>query len=173
VPASTLNDVVRILSDGIDEVVVNFCDDQVSFIIGDATLTSRLIDGNFINYRQLIPSKTEVVTTVDRGEFVRITKISELFARESAGSITLKADEVASALSIHSIASQLGENTSEAEATIKGSGTITLNSRFLLDALNQIDGDNVKFQFSGKLAPALLTAEADDTNKHIIMPVKS
>jgi DNA polymerase-3 subunit beta len=136
-------------------------------------VTSRLIDGNFINYRQLIPNKTEVIATLDKSEFVRITKISELFARESAGSITLKADSDTSTLSIHSITSELGENDSEAEATVKGKGVITLNSKFLLDALNQIDSDNVKFQCSGKLAPALLTAETDDTDKHIIMPVTS
>jgi len=173
VPASTLNDVVRIISDEIDEIAMNFSDDQVSFVVGDAMVTSRLIDGNFIDYRQLIPTKTEVSAVLDRGEFIRITKISELFARASAGSITLKVDQDSSTLNIHSITSELGENNSVAEATVKGSGVITLNSRFLLDALNQIDGDNVKFQFSGKLAPALLMAEGDDTYKHIIMPVKS
>ncbi len=173
VPASTLNDVVRIITDDTEEVIVNFSDDHISFVVGDATITSRLIDGNFINYRQLIPSKTDVVATLDHGEFVRITKISELFARESAGSITLKVSSDTSTLSIHSITSELGENDSEAEATVKGDGVITLNSKFLLDALNQIDGDNVKFQFSGKLAPALLTTDGDDTYKHIIMPVKS
>jgi DNA polymerase-3 subunit beta len=173
VPATTLNDVVRIISDEIDEINVSFSDDQISFIVGDATIASRLIDGNFINYRQLIPTKTEVIATLDRGEFVRITKISELFARETAGSITLKVDPDKSTLSIHSITSELGENNSEAEATVKGKGVITLNSKFLLDALNQIDGGTVKFQFSGKLAPALLTAEGDDSYKHIVMPVKS
>ncbi|MCL2280824.1 DNA polymerase III subunit beta [Candidatus Saccharibacteria bacterium] len=173
VPASTLSDVVRIISDEIKEITVNFSDDQISFVIGDTVVTSRLIDGNFIDYRQLIPNKTDVVATLNHDEFIRITKISELFARETAGSITLKVDADTSTLSIRSITSELGENNSEAEATVKGSGTITLNSKFLLDALSQIDGDNVKLQFSGKLAPALLTADDDDTYKHIIMPVKS
>ncbi|MCL2173831.1 DNA polymerase III subunit beta [Candidatus Saccharibacteria bacterium] len=173
IPASALSDVVRILSDETKEVIMSFSDDQVSFVIGDVTVTSRLIDGNFIDYRQLIPTKTDVVATLDRNEFIRITKISELFARESAGSITLKVDASSSTLSMHSITSELGENNSIVEATIKGSGAITLNSKFLLDALNQIDGENVKLQFSGKLAPALLTADGDDTYKHIIMPVKS
>lgn len=173
VPASTLNEVVRIINETTEEVALNFDDDQISFAVGEAMITSRLISGNFIDYRQLIPAKTDVVAVLDRSEFVRITKISELFARESAGSITLKADPATSTLSIHSIMSELGENKSMAEATVKGGGTITLNSRFLLDALSQIDSDNVKFQFSGKLAPALLTAEDDDTYRHIIMPVKS
>jgi DNA polymerase-3 subunit beta len=173
IPASTLADVVRVVGDGVEEIAVNLSDDQISFLVGDGIVTSRLIDGNFINYRQLIPTKTEVVATLDRSEFIRITKISELFSRESAGSITLKVDPDRSTLSIHSITSELGENDSEAEAVVKGKGAITLNSKFLIDALNQIEGDSVKLQFSGKLAPALLTAEDDSTYKHIIMPVKS
>jgi len=173
VPASTLSDVARIMSDSVKEIKIDFSDDYVSFIVGETTIISRLIDGNFINYRQLIPTKTEVEATLSCSEFVRITKISELFARESAGSITLNVDSETSTLSIHSITSELGENNSEAEATVKGNGVITLNSKFLLDALNQISGDNVRIQFSGKLAPALLTSENDDEYKHIIMPVKS
>ena len=54
-----------------------------------------------------------------------------------------------------------------------GEGSITLNSKFLLDALNQINNDNIKLEFSGKLAPVLLTADDSDDYKHIIMPVKS
>ena len=173
VPASTLTEVVRIISDETEEIIINFSDDQISFMVDSAIITSRLIDGSFINYRQLIPSKTDIIATLDRGEFIRITKISELFSRESAGSITLKVDSDTSTLSIHSITSELGENNSQAEATVKGKGVITLNSKFLLDAINQIDGDTVKLQFSGKLAPVLLTADGDSSYKHIIMPVKS
>lgn len=173
IPATTLNDVVRILGEDVSEVKIGFSDDQVSFEIDGILITSRLIDGNFINYRQLIPTKTDVTATLNRSEFVRVTKISELFARESAGSVIMKADSAVSMLNIHSVASQIGENTAEAEATISGDGTVTLNSKYLLDGLNQLDGENVKLRFSGKLAPILLTAEDNDDYKHIIMPVKS
>lgn len=173
IPASTLNDVVRVLSDEVKEIQIRLNDEQISFTIGDKVVTSRLIDGKFIDYRQLIPKKTDTVVTLEKSEFQRIAKISELFARESAGSVTLEANPTTAMLSIHSIASQLGENTSEAEANVKGDGSITLNSRYLLDALGCIDGEKVTFQFSGKLAPSLLTAEKSDDYKHIIMPVKS
>jgi len=173
IPSSTLTDITRVLSEDIKSIKIKLGDAQITFELGDIIVTSRLIDGNYIDYRQLIPKKTDTVATLEKSEFLRITKISELFARESAGSITIKADPVAGMLTIHSIASQLGENTSEAEADIKGDGSITLNSRYLLDALSVIDSDKIKFQFSGKLAPTLLTAEKSDDYKHIIMPVKS
>lgn len=171
VPASTLADVVRIIGDEAD-IRVELDDEQISFIIGDATITSRLIDGRFIDYRQLIPTKTEFSAAADRSEFIRVTKVAELFARESAGSIILKTDQTDQIISVQSIASQLGENTSTVEADVKGDGVVTLNSKFLLDALNAISGDKVYLHFSGKLAPALLTGD-DDAYKHIVMPVKS
>lgn len=173
IPASTLSEVVRVLSDDKEIVKIGFSDEQVSFIIEDTTITSRTIDGNFIDYRQLIPSNSEIQLLINRSELIRAVKVSELFARESAGSITLQADANKGALSIHTITSQIGENSSVVEASGVGEGSITLNSKFLLDALNQINSDNIKLQFSGKLAPVLLTADDGDDYKHIIMPVKS
>lgn len=173
VPASTLNDVVRILTEEDKAVTIGIGEDQIEFNVGQTTINSRLIEGNFINYRQLIPSKTEIEAVVNRSELLRITKISELFARESAGSITLNISSKSSTLNVHSIASELGENTAETDAETKGDGAITLNSKFLLDALNQVDDENVRLQFNGKLAPVLLTAENNLDYKHIIMPVKS
>ena len=173
VPAATLNDVSRILTDELKEIEIGFSDDQISFEIGDTVITSRLVSGNFINYRQLIPTKTDVKATLNRGEFVRVVKVSELFARESAGSIVMTADSKKSLINVNSITSQIGENSNEIEATVSGDGTVTLNSKFLLDGLGQIDGENMTIQFSGKLAPILIVGENDETYKHIIMPVKS
>ncbi|MCL2037480.1 DNA polymerase III subunit beta [Candidatus Saccharibacteria bacterium] len=171
VPASTLSDVLRVLN-GDEKVRIELDDEQISFMIGDITITSRLIDGRFIDYRQLIPTKTEFSATVDRNEFIRIVKVAELFARESAGSIVLKTKQAGQELSVESITSQIGENNSTIDAEVKGDGVVTLNSKFLLDALNAIGDDKVNLHFSGKLAPVLLTGENDDY-KHIVMPVKS
>jgi DNA polymerase-3 subunit beta len=173
VPAATLTEVTRVISDDLNEIKLGFSEDQVTFYLDDIIITSRLVDGQFINYRQLIPTKTEVSAEVERAELTRAVKVSELFARASAGSIALNANSAEHSLTIHSIASEFGENTVTADAEVTGNGEITLNSKFLRDALNCLNGEMVAFQFSGKLAPALLTAVGDDSYKHIIMPVKS
>jgi DNA polymerase-3 subunit beta len=108
-----------------------------------------------------------------RPDFVNVTKVSSLFARESAGSVTVVVDEAEKNLSIRSIASQLGENTATAEAAVSGSGTITLNSRYLLDALQALNGDEVVFGFNGKLDATLLKDAKHADYVHIIMPLKS
>lgn len=174
IPASTLQEVLRTLSDDIQEIEMLFDETQVRFRMNGIEITSRLIDGKYPDYRQLIPASSESTITINTTEFTRITKIAGLFARASGGSVTLTADSEKQTFSIHSVASELGENTSSAEAKIDGDGQVTLNSRYLADALSVVGADEVTFRFSGKLAPCVLTPTAKDSEyTHIIMPLKS
>ncbi len=174
VPTSSLQEVLRTINETIDEVEVLFDDTQVRFRVGEAEITSRLIDGKYPDYRQLIPASSETTVNIKAEEFTRTVKIASLFARESGGSVTLNASNEKQELSIHSIASELGENTSVAPATVSADGQITLNSRYVTDALSVLDSPEVTFRFSGKLSPCVLTAtQKDQTYTHIIMPLKS
>ena len=174
IPTSTLQEVLRTITDDVTEIDMLFDETQVRFRVGESEIVSRLIDGNYPDYRQLIPDTSETNITLSSTEFVRITKIAGLFARESGGSVTITADKEKQTLLIHSIASELGENTSSSTAEVSSDGQVTLNSRYLSEALSVLDGDTVNFRFSGKLAPCVLTAKAEDINyKHIIMPLKS
>ena len=173
IPASTLNEVVKSIDDTIDVEVI-FDESQVCFKTDNIEIISRLIDGRFPDYRQLIPDKSETEVRINKADFARVTKIAALFARESGGGITLKASKDNSLLSIHSIASELGENTSEANATISADGQITLNSRYLNEVFNIIEGTDLIFSFNGKLAPCLIQEDIKKPDyKHIIMPMKS
>lgn len=175
IPTSTLQEVMRTLSDDMNEVEILFDETQVTFRLNEVEVTSRLIDGNFPDYRQLIPAKTEATFTIKRNELTRVIKIASLFARESGGGITLALDVDKEQLTIHSIASEIGENSSEVSVEASGQdGSVSLNSRYLIDALNVMSSDEVSFGFSGKLAPCVLTeVSKKPTYKHIIMPLKS
>jgi DNA polymerase III subunit beta len=174
IPTPTLQEVLRTITDDVTEIDILFDETQVRFRVGESEITSRLIDGNYPDYRQLIPATSETNVLINAAEFVRITKIAGLFARDSGGSVTLTADKEKQTLSIHSIASELGENTSSSTAEVSADGQVTLNSRYIGEALSVLDGGQVVFRFSGKLAPCVLTAKSDDINyKHIIMPLKS
>lgn len=174
IPSSTLQEVLRNISDETDELRVFFEDTQVCFKTPGVEVVSRLIDGKFPDYQQLIPKSSEVQATIEKSDFSRITKVASLFARESGGGITLSASKDKSLLSIHSIASELGENTSEASAKVTSDGEITINSRYLLDVLAVITGEKLKFSFNGKLAPCLIHEDKKDSDYlYIIMPMKS
>jgi len=173
IPASALQDLLRVLGDNDDEVQVTHNDVQILFQVGDVELVTRLVEGKYPDYRKLIPESFETSATLKRADFVNVTKVSSLFARESAGSVTIELDEENQKLSIRSVASQLGENTASAGAKIKGTGSITVNSRYLLDGLNALNGDEIEFGFNGKLEPTLLRDPANTDYQHVIMPLKS
>ncbi len=173
VPATAMQELLRIISDYDGEVSVTHDDQQVLFTAGDVELVARLIDGSYPDYKKLIPKKFETVARIKKDDFMNITKVSSLFARESAGSVSLLLDEEQNSISIHSIASQLGENTASADAKVTGSGSITLNSRYILDALHACVGDEVELRFNGKLEPCMICDPKNNDYTHIIMPLKS
>lgn len=175
IPTQTLQEVLRTLNDDVEEVDILFDETQVRFRLNEAEIVSRLIDGNFPDYRQLIPTDTETKVLAEKAEFTRVTKIAGLFARDSGGSVTITADEEGQEFSLHSIASELGENTSKAAAKVTGGGVVSLNSRYVSEALAVLEGDEISFGFSGKLAPTVLTStdKKHQNYKHIIMPLKS
>ncbi len=146
---------------------------QILFKVGDVELVTRLIEGSYPDYRKLIPSNFASSASLKRSDFVNITKVSSLFARESAGSVTINLEEGPKQVSIRSIASQIGENTASASAEVAGDGIITLNSRYVLDALNALNGDNAMISFNGKLEACLIRDPSVKDYTHVIMPLKS
>lgn len=173
-PASTLQEVLRCLSDGEKNIKILFDDTQVCFRTPQLEIVSRLIDGNFPDYRQLIPQTSEIVIEIQKNDFSRTTKVASLFARDSGGGITLRASKEDDKLAIHSIASELGKNTSEADAKVSQDGEITINSRYLSEVLGVINGSDLKFAFNGKLSPCLLTENIKKPDfLYIIMPMKN
>jgi DNA polymerase-3 subunit beta len=173
VPSTAAADLQRIIADSDKEVSVTHDDQQVLFEVGNASLVARLIEGNYPDYRKLIPTKFATVARLGREDFINIAKVSSLFARESAGSITIKADKSDKEVSINAVASQLGENTARAKASVTGSGEVTLNSRYLIEALNAFNTEQIEFCFNGKLEPCILRSSSEPGYLHLIMPLRS
>lgn len=172
IPAASLRGVLGLLNDEMEEVEILFDEAQVRFRLGDIEVTSKLVDGSFPDYRQLIPKETEISVELAKDELVRVTKLAALFAREVGGSIVCGTNAEERVFTLASVANELGENKSEIKTEVEIDGKVTLNSRFLLDALNALDGKKVKFGFSNKLDPVLVNGENPDYT-HIIMPLKS
>lgn len=174
VPATALQDLMRIIGDTGNEEVKIFEDgQQVLFMVGESELVSRLVDGTYPDYRKLIPNSFSINAEFDKSELTNVTKVASLFARESAGSIVVRFDEAEKSVSISSVASQLGENTSTIETKVTGSGDVSLNSRYLIDALNAFHGETATFYCNGKVEACVLRSPEDNDYLHVIMPLKS
>jgi DNA polymerase III subunit beta len=173
IPASSLQDVLRVMRDDINAVSIRFDEQQARFSVGSVELVTRLIEGNYPDYRKLLPKEYETTAVLKRADLQEITKVSSLFAREAAGGVTVTFDEEKKEVSIRSIASQVGENNAVAEAEISGDAAITMNSRYILDALNAFEGSKIQVNVNGKLDPCVLTDPDNDDYLHVVMPVKS
>lgn len=172
-PAQSLQDVLRVMKDDSSDALLHFDEQQARFRIGSVELVTRLIEGNYPDYRKLLPSKYETTAIVKKADLQEITKVSSLFAREAAGGVTVTIDGENNQISIRSIASQVGENTAVADAKVTGEATITMNSRYILDALGAFEGETIQLNVNGKLDPCVLTDPANDNYLHVVMPVKS
>lgn len=172
-PASAAQDLLRIIDDEDEQVKIIHDDQQVRFESGDTTLVARLIEGNYPPYQKLIPAKFSTVAKLKKSDFANITKVSSLFARESAGSITINASKEDSQVSINAVASQLGENVASAAAAVSADGEVTLNSRYLIDALGAFSSEEIEFCFNGKLEPCILRSATEPGYVHLIMPLRS
>lgn len=174
IPVSTLQEALRTLTDDIDTVDILLDDIQVRFRVGDGEITSKLIDGNFPDYRSLIPSSSETTVTINKTDLGRVVKVASLFARDNGGTIEINVDSDKNSLTVGSIASEVGENSSEIMTTVVGEGgSVNLNSRYLNEALGVITQQEITFAFSGKLSPIVIRPSEQDSYMHIIMPIKS
>ncbi len=175
IPAQTISEVLRVLdNEDVETIDMIFDDNQVVFSFGSIEIVSRLIDGQFPNYRQLIPEDVPTTANVDVKALRDITKVTILFARENAGSITLNVDTKKNTLSMGSVTSQVGENSSEIEVDSSGESIeLSLNGRYLSYALTLLKSDKVDVGFAGKVNPCILRPEGDDSYLHVIMPLRS
>lgn len=172
IPAQSLSELLRAVKDD-SPVSITYDDQQARFSVSGIEIVTRLIEGKYPDYKKLLPQSFETTATLSRKSLTEITKVSSLFAREAAGSITLTIDAAKNEVSIRSIASQIGENTATAEAVVNGDAAITLNSRYILDALQVFEGDSIQINVNGKLDPCVLKDPEDKSYLHVVMPVKS
>lgn len=176
VPARTMQELIRLLGDATGQVEVYMDENQVMFRVADIELVSRLIEGQFPKYRQIIPGTPETSFEIETAEFARITKVASLFARESAGSVRVVI-EAGGQVSVVSSDSEVGGNTSSAECEVLGEdGEVSLNARYLTDALGVMHAPVVNFGITGKLDPCVLTPggeDAADDYMHIVMPLRT
>ena len=176
VPARTMQELVKLLGDAEGEVEIYVDENQVMFRIADVELVSRLIEGQFPPYRRIIPESAETSFDIATSELARITKVASLFARESAGSIRLEI-KAEGEVSVVSNDSEVGGNTSSAQCDVSGDdGEISLNARYLTDALAAVKSQMVTVAISGKLSPCVISPADEDSGDdyiHIVMPLRT
>ncbi len=181
VPARAMEELARVLpeatgDDAQVEITVTPNRNQVLFHAGTLNVTSRLVDGNFPNYTQIIPSKWTTRTVATTTELQKAMKIASFFARDNASVVkltTMPAGELEPGmLTITANAAEVGDNESRLDALIDGpEGQIAFNARYVMDVLGVINTAQVAIETQTPGAPGVFKPVGSDSYLHVIMPM--
>lgn len=180
VPARTLAEVLRIISSFKDDselpatVEVVLSENQILFTYGPVEIVSRTIEGQYPDYKAVIPEAAKTTIALPREDLAKAVKTASLFSRSGLYDVHLASAE--GKLSVTSADSQIGENETSLSAAIQGGeNKITLNYRYLSDGLGAIDGGGVVMKIIDSANPCVLIPQEDSPGMkylYIVMPIK-
>ncbi len=180
IPARNLNELQRILAGaGKDDVVeVAYDDNQVIFSYKEVQLFSRLLIGQYPDYKQIIPAKFKTEATIKRDELQKAVRIAALFAKDSASVVHFELDQAKQTLTIKAASSQVGENSTVMSAKITGEDNkIAYNSRYVTDFLAVAGEAEITMRLNDALAPGILIPQGNDKVSsqytYVIMPIRA
>lgn len=174
IPAKTMSEIYRLLKDEEESLNISFNEAQVAFQFGTVNFISRLIDGQFPNYKQVIPKNCETKTHVSVREFMEAVERASLLARDGsigANIVRLKIDS--SSLKIEQ-ASEIGKISEQVVVDTEGNEvSIAFNSKFLLDVLRVAECDEIVFELSGSYSPGVIKPINDPNYLCLVLPVRT
>jgi len=171
IPVRTLQEVKRML-DGTQEFELRVGENQVMFVFENATLVSRIIEGEYPNYKQIIPSGSATKVELDVQVLADTLKTANIFSAESSNSVKLEI-KPEGIIEITSGSSQLGSFSAKLNGVVTGEGgEISFNAKYILDGLNSFTTPKCSFEMSGKTTPGVFKPAHTDGQIYIVMPLK-
>lgn len=172
VPLRTAQELLRVVSRTAPLTV--HCDaNQILFRSDDIEIMSRLIDGSYPDYEQIIPKDAETEIVVDRAHLMSAVKLVSNFSGKT-NDVRLSMDTEGKVVSVHSVNQFLGENKYLVPARVTGVpfADIPFNWRYLLDGLKSLSGESVAVRLNGGSRPALMRPVEDISFLYIVMPIR-
>ncbi len=171
VPARALQELARLAAQGADEhLTVSVRENQVVFEVGDAVLSSRLIDGQFPNYRQLLPEAFEHELRLSAAELQEVVRRISLLAQKNA---PLRLAFSEGELTVSAQTPDVGEARETVPVAFHGEPLeIGFNPDFLRDGLESVESGDVLLKLISPLRPGLLEAADDSGFHYLIMPIR-
>ena len=174
IPKNTIQEVVRDLDDENEMVEVTISENQILFNFGNTSVISRLIEGKYPDYKQIIPDKFESEVKIRINEIVNAIKVASLFANISSNSVELKLSPGSKMLEINAETSDIGSNNSKISAEISGKDLeVVYNHRYLIDGFNSLFGDKAVLKINGEGMPTILSSDTDKSFLYVIMSIRS
>jgi len=179
-PQKTAKEIVNIFNEKQGELKMYFSPNQVMFEYpmeetthAEIQIISRLIEGEYPNYQEIIPKKYTTRLTLNKDEFLNQIKTASLFSGK-INEVKIKADSKENKIKAFSQSSDIGEYESSVPGKVEGEPIeISFNHRFLLDGLSSIRAPEIIFELNKETGPGVLKAVGDDTYIYVVMPIKA
>lgn len=179
-PQKPAREIMNILEDKEGLLKIYFSSNQVLFELPmsetkhpQVQITSRLIEGEYPNYQDIIPNAFKTKVVVKRDEFLNQIKTASLFSGR-VNEVKILVNPEKKEVEVFAKSADIGENTSSISATIEGDLIeVSFNYKFLIDALAHIKSSEVNFNISKEEGPCVLTPVGDASYLCVLMPIKS
>jgi DNA polymerase III subunit beta len=171
VPARALRELARVITaEGVDEVEIAMPRNQAIFRAGSVVLSSRLIDGQFPSWRQLIPESFEHDVRLPREELLEVSRrVSQLAQRNAPLRLALAEGE----LTIAAETPDIGDASEGMPAPYSGEPMeIAFNPQFFVEGVDSVEGDEISLQVSSPLRPGLLRPVGAEDFSYLVMPIR-
>ena len=180
VPQKTVKEVVGIFNEKEGDLNIYFSPNQIMFEYfleeishPQVQLISRLIEGEYPNYQEIIPKKYTTKITLNKDDFVAQIKSASLFSGKT-NQVRIKISKNSKKIEILNQDANLGEYQSFITGEIKGEPVdISFNYKFLLDGLFNIKSSEIVFELNGDSGPGVLKPVGDDSYIYVVMPIKT
>ena len=171
VPARSLDEVKKLLADDSGEISVVIDNKFFQVNINKTTFASRLIDGDYINYKQIIPEKFESSVIVEKTAFEQSVERAGLLVRnDKINLITLKISDKQILVTSNN---EIGKINEKVAASLTGKDmNISFNAKYLFDVLRSITNDFIKINFNGELSPCIIESAKTGDYLFLVLPVR-
>ena len=171
IPFKNAGEIIRTLEDIKDDVVVCLNENQISFSYNDIYITSRVIDGVFPDYKQIIPKETKTEAIVLKQDLISGLRISNIFS-DKFSQVTFNVKPKDKVFEITTKNMDVGENINNIDAVITGEElTISFNYKYIIDCFQSIDSDSVSLSFSDTNKPMVVRGVGDKSFLYLVMPM--
>ncbi len=168
IPAKTVHELMRILS-GEDEIEMLFSETQVGFQRENMLMVSRLIEGKFPKYEQVIPRSSREKVTLERESFLSLVRRVALLTNSKSNQLRFRFHD--GCLTVTTSNPEIGEAKDDMDIEYKGDDfSIAFNPAYMQDALKALDTETVTLELSEPTLPGVI--KTDDTFTYVIMPMK-
>jgi len=173
VPAKTLAELARIISDMAGEVAIIVSENQILFKGEDFEMISRLVEGEYPDYKQVMPKESKSRAVMEVSAFSSGLRSTGLFSHGSGTGVKIKTNQKDKEVVISASSAEVGSGVSHIPAKIEGEDTeINFNAKYVSDVLSVVDSQEIVLEVGDKLSPGVIKPTNTENYLYIVMPLR-